>query len=154
MTARPGTARPGVARPAPARLPVWDRALLFHPDVSIRLGAAHLADLLQGHAHVARALAAHGAGSAPAARWAAKPGAAHPEAFAERIPYVDIRGDVRVVQRNRAFHEALGVRDPLHALAVLAEARLVGTREHRRLAALDRAAGALPCASVGPRDDR
>jgi soluble lytic murein transglycosylase len=92
---------------------VWDRALLFQPDVNIQLGTAHLADLLRAHPHVAYALAAYNAGGARVARWSTKRGAVDPEVFAERIPFVETRNYVRIVQRNRGIYDALyGVDTP------------------------------------------
>jgi soluble lytic murein transglycosylase len=41
------------------------------------------------------------------ARWRAKPGAADPELFTERIPYVETRDYVRIVLRNRELYQAL-----------------------------------------------
>jgi soluble lytic murein transglycosylase len=87
--------------------PVWDRALLFQPDVNVRLGTAHLQDLLRGYREEAHALAAYNAGAGRVARWRARPGTDDVEVFVERIPYVETRDYVRIVQRNRALYHAL-----------------------------------------------
>jgi soluble lytic murein transglycosylase len=87
--------------------PLWDRALLFQPDVNVQLGVIHFAGLLRRYDHVEYALAAYNAGGSRVARWRTKSGAADPEIFVERIPYVETRDYVRIVLRNRALYRAL-----------------------------------------------
>lgn len=89
------------------KFPIWDRALLFQPDVNVQLGAIHFAGLLRRYDHVEYALAAYNAGGSRVARWLTKPGAADPEIFVERIPFVETRDYVRIVLRNRALYRAL-----------------------------------------------
>lgn len=87
--------------------PLWDDALLFEPTVSFDLGTAHLAGDLSRHRGLTRALAAYNAGASRVARWSNKSGVADPEVFAERIPYVETRDYVRIVQRNVVMYKAL-----------------------------------------------
>ena len=78
------------------------------PDLNLHLGAAHLEELLQRFdGRVEVAVAAYNAGALPAARWAARPGAADPDQFIELIPYHETRAYVRAVLRNRELYAAL-----------------------------------------------
>jgi soluble lytic murein transglycosylase len=86
---------------------VWSDALLYQPDVSLRLGIAHLAALLQRYHDPVRALAAYNAGESRADRWARKRGASDVEVFVERIPYVETRDYVRIVLRNMTWYQRL-----------------------------------------------
>ncbi|HEX5634036.1 MAG TPA: transglycosylase SLT domain-containing protein, partial [Gemmatimonadales bacterium] len=86
---------------------LWDPVLLYQPDVNLELGTAHLRELLDRQGHVVEVLAAYNAGSHRVARWRTKVGADDPELLAERIPYVETRDYVRIVQRNRALYRAL-----------------------------------------------
>jgi soluble lytic murein transglycosylase len=86
---------------------VWSDALLYQPDVSLRLGTAHLASLLARYHGPARALAAYNAGGSRVDRWARKPGASDAEVFVERIPYVETRDYVRIVLRNMTWYQRL-----------------------------------------------
>jgi len=86
---------------------VWSDALLYQPDVSLRLGTAHLASLLARYDDPAHALAAYNAGESRVDRWARKPGAADTEVFVERIPYVETRDYVRIVLRNATWYRRL-----------------------------------------------
>ncbi|MFL5505663.1 MAG: transglycosylase SLT domain-containing protein [Gemmatimonadales bacterium] len=86
---------------------VWDPVLLYQPDVNIELGSAHLRDLLDSQGSVVEVLAAYNAGAHRVARWRTKNGGTDPELLVERIPYVETRDYVRIVQRNRALYRAL-----------------------------------------------
>ena len=44
---------------------------------------------------------------APLARWSSRTGVNDPELFAERIPFVETRDYVRLVQRNAEFYRML-----------------------------------------------
>ena len=92
-----------------ARFPVWDPALLYDPDVNMRLGTAHLAGLLKrdDEATLVRSLAAYNAGGSRVRRWNARAGVSDPEVFIERIPYVETRDYVRIVLRNRELYRSL-----------------------------------------------
>ncbi|HEX6630578.1 MAG TPA: lytic transglycosylase domain-containing protein, partial [Gemmatimonadaceae bacterium] len=89
--------------------PVWEDALLYEPDVNVRLGTAHLASLMKEYDGVLpNVLAAYNAGGSRVTRWQRKTGADDdPELFAERIPYDETRDYVRIVERNRAIYRAL-----------------------------------------------
>ena len=86
---------------------VWSDALLYQPDVSLRLGTAHLASLVARYRDPARALAAYNAGDSRVDRWSRKAGVADAEVFVERIPYVETRDYVRIVLRNRTWYQRL-----------------------------------------------
>src|SRR5205807_9324035 len=78
------------------------------PDLNLHLGAAHLADLLRRYGgRLEPAIAAYNAGTAPVARWLARPGAEDPDQFIELISYLETRGYVRTVLRNRELYRAL-----------------------------------------------
>jgi soluble lytic murein transglycosylase len=100
---------PAVGRQSPVArsAEVWSDALLYQPDVSLRLGTAHLASLLSRYPDPARALSAYNAGGSRVDRWARKPGVSDPEVFVERIPYVETRDYVRIVLRNMTWYQRL-----------------------------------------------
>ncbi|HEU4723405.1 MAG TPA: transglycosylase SLT domain-containing protein [Gemmatimonadaceae bacterium] len=87
--------------------PVWNPVLLFDPDVSMQLGTRHLASSLRGRDDPTRALAAYNAGASRVTRWSRRPGATDPEQFTEWIPFVETRGYVRAVIRNRAVYRGV-----------------------------------------------
>jgi soluble lytic murein transglycosylase len=87
--------------------PVWNPVLLFEPDVSMQLGTRHLASSLRGSDDPTRALAAYNAGASRVTRWSRRPGVSDPEQFTEWIPFVETRGYVRAVVRNRAVYRAV-----------------------------------------------
>ena len=89
------------------RFPYWSTELLYEPEVNIQLGTAHLASVLNRYDDPIRALAAYNAGGTRVVRWANKKGAEDAELFAERIPYVETRDYVRVIQRTREWYRAL-----------------------------------------------
>ena len=89
------------------RFPHWDPALLYEPEASITLGAAHLASSLRRYDHEARALAAYNAGQSRVERWNGKRGMDDVEVFIERIPFTETRDYVRIVLRNRELYRAL-----------------------------------------------
>lgn len=83
------------------------------PDLNLHLGAAHLAQLLRHFAgRVDAAVAAYDAGTLPVTRWLARPGADDPDQFLEDIPYLETRGYVRSVLRNRELYRALYASPP------------------------------------------
>jgi soluble lytic murein transglycosylase len=79
------------------------------PDLNLHLGAAHLAELLKKFGRVDAAIAAYNAGPIPVRRWLRRRDAADPDRFVELIPYVETRGYVRSVLRNRELYRALYV---------------------------------------------
>ena len=90
------------------RFPLWDANLLFDPDVSLELGTSHLkAALSEYSSNLPRALAAYNAGSSRVRRWSRRTGAADPELFVERIPFVETRDYVRIVTRNIEMYRAI-----------------------------------------------
>ena len=89
------------------RYPVWSPALLYDADVSLQLGAAHLAGVAKDYPELAHVLAAYNAGNSRVDRWSKKAGADDAELFTEEIPFVETRDYVRVVQRNRDMYRAL-----------------------------------------------
>jgi soluble lytic murein transglycosylase len=87
--------------------PVWDPVLLYQPDVSLQLGSFHLQELLGRYPRPVEVLAAYNAGASRVDRWSQRLGVEDPEIFAERIPFVETRGYVRVIQRNMELYRAL-----------------------------------------------
>jgi soluble lytic murein transglycosylase len=85
----------------------WDPDLLYQPATNIKLGTAHLSGLVRRYPDVVKVLAAYNAGESRVAKWSGKAGAADPEVFTERIPFVETRDYVRTVLRNRAYYQAL-----------------------------------------------
>jgi soluble lytic murein transglycosylase len=80
---------------------------LYEPGYNLALGTLHLRHMLSQYSSLERALAAYNAGGSRVRRWVTKAGADDPEVFTERIPFVETRGYVRAIVRNRAFYQAL-----------------------------------------------
>jgi soluble lytic murein transglycosylase len=89
------------------RFPVWSPAVLLDADANLQLGTAHLASYFKEYGTLPRVLAAYNAGGSRVNRWATKTGMDDPELFAERIPYVETRDYVRIVQRNADVYRML-----------------------------------------------
>ena len=87
--------------------PVWDPVLLYQPDVSLQLGSYHLQELAVRYTEPSHILAAYNAGASRVERWAKRTGVDDPEVFAERIPFVETRGYVRVIYRNQELYRSL-----------------------------------------------
>jgi soluble lytic murein transglycosylase len=87
--------------------PVWDPVLLYQPDVSLQLGSFHLQELLGRYPRSVEVLAAYNAGASRVERWSRRVGVEDAEVFAERIPFAETRGYVRVIQRNQELYRAL-----------------------------------------------
>lgn len=85
----------------------WNPDLLYQPDVSIKLGTAHLSTLVRKYPEISKSLAAYNAGESRVEKWSTKAGANDPEVFTERIPFVETRDYVRTILRNRAYYQAL-----------------------------------------------
>lgn len=85
----------------------WDPDILYQPDVNIRLGTTHLSELVRKYPEVVKALSAYNAGESRVEKWSTKTGAADPEVFTERIPFVETRDYVRTILRNRSYYQAL-----------------------------------------------
>jgi soluble lytic murein transglycosylase len=75
--------------------------------VSIVMGMTHLGELVARYDHPVRVLAAYNAGIHRVTLWDEKIGMDDPELFAERIPFVETRDYVRVIQRNRELYRSL-----------------------------------------------
>jgi soluble lytic murein transglycosylase len=104
MQLMPATAR-GLARRAGIS---WDARYLSSAEANLHLGAMHLAALLRQYdGQVVPALAAYNAGGRPVSRWLRYPEASDPVRWVERIPYVETRGYVRSVLRNRGVYRGL-----------------------------------------------
>ena len=87
--------------------PVWDPVLLYQPDVSLQLGSYHLQELAVRYTEPGHILAAYNAGASRVERWAKRTGVDDPEVFAERIPFVETRGYVRIIHRNQELYRSL-----------------------------------------------
>jgi soluble lytic murein transglycosylase len=87
--------------------PVWDPVLLYQPDVSLQLGSYHLQELAVRYTEPGHILAAYNAGASRVERWSKRTGVDDPEVFAERIPFVETRGYVRVISRNQELYRSL-----------------------------------------------
>jgi soluble lytic murein transglycosylase len=85
----------------------WNAEMLYDPAVNIKLGTTHLKALVRKYPEVVKQLAAYNAGESRVEKWSTKAGAADPEVFTERIPFVETRDYVRIILRNRAYYEAL-----------------------------------------------
>ena len=87
---------------------------LFDPQVSIRLGSRFLSDQVQRFASgptrdlgFELGLAAYNAGPRAASAWTRRFSYEDPDAFVERIPYVETRKYVKLVMKNYAIYKAL-----------------------------------------------
>jgi soluble lytic murein transglycosylase len=87
--------------------PVWDPVLLYQPDVSLQLGSFHLQELAGRYTEQGHILAAYNAGASRVERWVQRTGVDDPEVFADRIPFVETRGYVRVIHRNQELYRSL-----------------------------------------------
>jgi soluble lytic murein transglycosylase len=87
--------------------PMWDPVLLYQPDVSIQLGSFHLRELNDRYSRPADILAAYNAGMSRVERWSRRVGVEDPEVFADRIPFAETRGYVRIIQRNQEIYRLL-----------------------------------------------
>ncbi len=89
------------------RIPGYSDESLYDAAVNIKLGTQHLSALFRKTSTIEKILAAYNAGESRVTRWSQKAGAADPEMFTERIPFVETRDYVRSIIRNRAFYSAL-----------------------------------------------
>lgn len=89
------------------KYPVWYPALLLDADANLQLGTAHLAAFTKQYGALPRVLAAYNAGGSRVTRWVTRAGTDDPELFAERIPFVETRDYVRLVQRNAEMYRLL-----------------------------------------------
>ena len=87
--------------------PEWDAVLLYQADANLEIGSVHLRALLDNQGSVVEVLAAYNAGAHRVVRWRTRGGAEDPELLTERIPFVETRDYVRIVQRNRNLYQVL-----------------------------------------------
>lgn len=87
--------------------PEWDAVLLYQADANLEIGSVHLRALLDTQESVVEVLAAYNAGAHRVVRWRTRGGTDDPELLIERIPYVETRDYVRIVQRNRSLYQVL-----------------------------------------------
>ncbi len=87
--------------------PEWDAVLLYQADANLEIGSTHLRALLDNQGSVVEVLAAYNAGAHRVVRWRTRGGAEDPELLTERIPFVETRDYVRIVQRNRSLYQVL-----------------------------------------------
>ena len=87
--------------------PEWDAVLLYQPDANLEIGSVHLRALLDTQGSVVEVLAAYNAGAHRVVRWRTRGGSEDPELLTERIPFVETRDYVRIVQRNRNLYRVL-----------------------------------------------
>lgn len=87
--------------------PEWDAVLLYQADANLEIGSVHLKALLESQGSVVEVLAAYNAGAHRVVRWKTRSGSEDPELLTERIPYVETRDYVRIVQRNRSLYQVL-----------------------------------------------
>lgn len=77
-------------------------------EVNVHLGTRYLADLMDRYnGDIPIVLSAYNAGPTRANRWRRFPEAEDPHRFTERIPFVETRGYVKNVVRNRALYRWL-----------------------------------------------
>jgi len=123
---------------------------LFEPEVAVRVGSAHLAELLEHfQGYVPLALAAYNAGEKSVTRWLAQRGELPLDAFIEEIPYAETNRYVRKVISFFAVYRALynpKARQPLMLPFKFDESLVNSAKKSlmaRRAAAAQKAAAAL-----------
>ena len=86
----------------------YGAASLRIAEVNVHLGTRYLADLMDRYdGDIPIVLSAYNAGPTRANRWRHFPEAEDPHRFTERIPFVETRGYVKNVVRNRALYRWL-----------------------------------------------
>jgi tetratricopeptide (TPR) repeat protein len=81
---------------------------LFEPEIAVKVGSAHLAELLEHfQGYLPLALAAYNAGEKSVSRWVAQRGDLPLDAFIEEIPYAETNRYVRKVISFFAIYRAL-----------------------------------------------
>jgi soluble lytic murein transglycosylase len=89
----------------------FDTDWITVPDLNLHLGAAHFSELLRRFGgRVDAAVAAYNAGTQAVRRWLGRPGGDDADTFLESIPFVETKGYVRAVLRNREVYRALYVK--------------------------------------------
>jgi soluble lytic murein transglycosylase len=91
-----------------ARLPFEGPDALERPEVNIRIGTLHLAELLRElEGRPSLALAAYNAGKPPLSRWLQRYGFRDEEEFIEDIPYSETRNYVKRVLGSHERYAAV-----------------------------------------------
>lgn len=86
----------------------WTNTFLTVADANVHVGTAYLSALMRRYGdHVEQALAAYNAGGRPVRRWLRYPEAGDRYRWIERVPYVETRGYLKAVLRNRDLYRAL-----------------------------------------------
>jgi peptidoglycan lytic transglycosylase len=99
---------PETARKEARRLRLrYSRKRLFEPGYNLRLGAAHLAGLLEEMGRPEEALAAYNAGRDRVAAWRGGGPFDEPAQFVESIPFSETREYVEIVMRNADLYHRL-----------------------------------------------
>jgi soluble lytic murein transglycosylase len=94
-------------------LPSVTPAALETPEVNIRIGVHHLADLLREFGgNLSLTLASYNAGKQPVQRWIQRFGIADEAEFVEDIPYTETRGYVKRVLGSYERYQALYAPQP------------------------------------------
>jgi soluble lytic murein transglycosylase len=104
MQVMPATGRSLAPRAGITR---FDPAMLRRPEVNVRLGTLFLADQLRRAGNRTEAFAAYNAGPTRAARWRQFPEYRDEELFAERIPILETRDYVKIVDFNARLYRML-----------------------------------------------
>jgi len=82
--------------------------MLETPELNVHLGTHFLSELFKRYdGDIPLVLSAYNAGPTRANRWRRLPEAEDPHRFTERIPFVETRGYVKNVTRNRALYRWL-----------------------------------------------
>ncbi|MCL6481567.1 MAG: lytic transglycosylase domain-containing protein [Firmicutes bacterium] len=85
----------------------YSRRRLFDPEYNLRLGTAHLAELVQEFGRLELALAAYNAGRSRVLTWQGEREFAEPAEFVESIPITETREYVQIVLRNAEIYRQL-----------------------------------------------
>jgi soluble lytic murein transglycosylase len=125
MQLMPQTAEQTVRGRAALAVPI---APLEDPEVNIRVGTMHLADLLRDYGGNLRlSLAAYNAGAAQVRRWQDRYGFADEEEFTEDIPYTETRNYVKRVLGSYHRYTGLNARPSAEGRGPGAESRASGS---------------------------
>jgi soluble lytic murein transglycosylase len=86
----------------------WDAELLYHPEIAVHLGTRYLAQHSENYGgSLPSVFAAYNAGGHRVEWWRRWPESAHDDLFAERIPFAETRGYVKILTRNHAIYRGL-----------------------------------------------
>jgi soluble lytic murein transglycosylase len=86
----------------------WDAELLYHPEIAVHLGTRYLAQHSENYdGSLPSVFAAYNAGGHRVEWWRRWPEHRHDDLFAERIPFAETRGYVKILTRNHAIYRGL-----------------------------------------------